>query len=404
MIITFIISSYFLFLSGMIDPGIMLKGNQKDIVGENGEKTSIIKIRQLGYVNHYKICRTCNLIKPQRSSHCNTCNNCVIRFDHHCPWIGTCVGTRNYPFFFIFLCILNFNQLFTIAICITLVVLNIKNSNKNANEKVQKNIIYIYIFIYICITMIFTTELLFFHVKLILNNMTTKEELKKIFVNPFGNKYKRNISWNFKNIICPKKAKMSLVDILNYNKEMYDRQQKYFNKKKKKEDSKPTHLSDDDISSIRDVRDARVINNVDSKTDFKINEEICDVDYTKNNADNDLNEDKKDMNNTNTNNIKEKNDNNNKNDIKREKESKNKEDSQLKYSTDNNFNIKQSNNYIPKIIHGFDLNNAHENHQVGNNINGNKDDNDMHEIFSNGRNHSKDKFLNSADKEEDFSK
>ena len=79
--------------------------------------------------------------------------------------------------------------------------------------------------------MIFTTELLFFHVKLILKNMTTKEELKKILMNPFGNKYKRNISWNFKNIICPKKAKMSLVDILNYNKDMYDRQQKYLKNK-----------------------------------------------------------------------------------------------------------------------------------------------------------------------------
>jgi hypothetical protein len=251
--------------------------------------------------------------------------------------------------------------------------------------------------------MIFTTELLFFHVKLILKNMTTKEELKKILMNPFGNKYKRNISWNFKNIICPRKAKMSLVDILNYNKEMYDRQQKYLNKKKKKEDSKNTYLTDNDISSNRDVRDARDINNVDSKTDFKINGKMCDIEYKKNNADNDLNEDRKDINNISTNNINEKNDDMSNNDIKRE-ESKNKEDSQQKYSSDNNYNIKESNNYIPKIIHTLDLNNAYENHKIGSNININGNKDDMHEIFSNGRNNSKDKFLNSVDKEEVFSK
>ena len=127
MIFLFLISAVFLFWSGIIDPGYMLKGHPNDIRLKNGnQKENSIRIRQCGYISQYKICSTCYLIRPLRSTHCNTCNNCVIRFDHHCPWIGTCTGKRNYPIFFIFLCFLNLNQFFTLAICITHIVLNTK--------------------------------------------------------------------------------------------------------------------------------------------------------------------------------------------------------------------------------------------------------------------------------------
>ena len=277
MIFLFLLSSFFLFISGMVDPGIILRGHINDIKKCNDEyKTKSTRIRQLGYVREYKICDSCYLVRPLRSTHCNTCNNCVLRFDHHCPWIGTCVGLRNYPYFFIYLCILNINQIFTGIVSIVIIIIRIANNLKKGNEKnkilkqtFSEIIVTLYIFIYICITMIFTTGLLIFHIRMVANNITTKEELKKFFINPFGNPYQRNKSFNFKSIIFPKKPKMGLIDILNYNKNMNELQNKYYKdlhkKKKEKEEKKQEDQNELNISFDNNI------NNINSKDKFEIN-------------------------------------------------------------------------------------------------------------------------------------
>ena len=74
-----------------------------------------------------KFCETCNVFRPLRTSHCHDCNNCVLGFDHHCKWLGTCIGKRNYSFFFIFV-------LFTMVYSTLILVLSIIQIKKIASS------------------------------------------------------------------------------------------------------------------------------------------------------------------------------------------------------------------------------------------------------------------------------
>ena len=55
-------------------------------------------------INKYQICRNCNILidKYLRIIHCDICNVCCEYYDHHCPWVGKCIGKNNYLSFKIF--------------------------------------------------------------------------------------------------------------------------------------------------------------------------------------------------------------------------------------------------------------------------------------------------------------
>ncbi len=50
-----------------------------------------------------RFCKKCQTKKPDRAHHCSSCKRCVLKMDHHCPWLATCVGLRNYKPFLLFL-------------------------------------------------------------------------------------------------------------------------------------------------------------------------------------------------------------------------------------------------------------------------------------------------------------
>lgn len=46
-----------------------------------------------------RLCSHCGRTRPKRSNHCFSCNHCVYQLDHHCVWLGCCIGLGTHGYF-----------------------------------------------------------------------------------------------------------------------------------------------------------------------------------------------------------------------------------------------------------------------------------------------------------------
>jgi len=125
-----------LLLTSYTDPGIiprpalqiLFPGLQKEVAEMNGLKgrpggrlSDVISVRPDPAIiaelegEGYWWCRWCHMIQPPRAKHCRDCDCCVREEDHHCPFLNTCIGQRNYCYFNFFVCVLSLYGIYVVC-------------------------------------------------------------------------------------------------------------------------------------------------------------------------------------------------------------------------------------------------------------------------------------------------
>ncbi|KAG5637705.1 hypothetical protein H0H81_003561 [Sphagnurus paluster] len=118
-----------------------------------------------------RYCPYDEIVKPYRTHHCRTCGTCVLKYDHHCPWIGQCVGARNQKFF------LNFTtaaSAYTIYVCAALIVFTVRAATSPRGDLDPQRIIIIAL---AAVFAMFTTLMQVSHIGMICRGQTTIESM-----------------------------------------------------------------------------------------------------------------------------------------------------------------------------------------------------------------------------------
>ncbi|KAG2327891.1 hypothetical protein Bca4012_036929 [Brassica carinata] len=209
----------FLFLTSGRDPGIIPRNlfpPEPEGVESNGEprlahtptQSRLPRTKEMivnGIAVKIKYCDTCMLYRPPRASHCSICDNCVEKFDHHCPWLGQCIGLRNYRFYFMFVLCSALLCVYVHAFCWIYVKRIMVGEKISIWKSLIKTPASIALILYSFISVWFVGGLTGFHLYLISTNQSTYENFRYRY-DRHENPFNKGIIGNFMEVFCTKVA------------------------------------------------------------------------------------------------------------------------------------------------------------------------------------------------------